>query len=113
MGLIVSTCGTEENGKAKCARFWPSRKGCCFKFMRIMKSRPDIETSLVDEKQLGEFLVQREISVKNNRTGENCEVTQIQYTGWPDHGVPTGTSMEDFESMLNNFINWTINSNPD
>lgn len=29
---------------------------------------------------------------------------QLHYTGWPDHGVPTGASMESFTLMLDMFV---------
>jgi len=32
--------------------------------------------------------------------------------GWPDHGVPTGTSIDDFTLMLNHFITMILNSDP-
>jgi len=30
--------------------------------------------------------------------------------GWPDHGVPEGKAVLDFELMLNYFIEWTLKS---
>lgn len=34
----------------------------------------------------------------------------MQYLGWPDHGVPTGASMEDFTLMLEALIQMLLNS---
>lgn len=34
----------------------------------------------------------------------------MHYIGWPDHGVPTGDSIEDFKLMLEDFINLVLNS---
>ena len=35
------------------------------------------------------------------------EVKQLHYSGWPDHGVPSGKTMESFKTMMDYFI-WTI-----
>jgi protein tyrosine phosphatase len=42
--------------------------------------------------------------------GKSHKVKQIHYTGWPDHGLPTGTSIEDFTLMLNELIDMLLNS---
>ena len=40
-------------------------------------------------------------------------MTQIHFTGWPDHGVPDGQAMTAFELMLNKFIDWQLRSAPE
>jgi hypothetical protein len=35
---------------------------------------------------------------------------QLHYIGWPDHGVPTGESINDFSTMLDAFIDMIITS---
>lgn len=37
-------------------------------------------------------------------------MTQVHFSGWPDHGVPQGKHVEDFELMINKFINWNLKS---
>jgi protein tyrosine phosphatase len=44
--------------------------------------------------------------------GKKHCVTQIHFTGWPDHGVPEGVAVQDFEKMLFKFIDWNLNSDP-
>jgi len=39
-------------------------------------------------------------------------VNQLHYVGWPDHGVPTGASMDDFSNLLDNLISMLLNSDP-
>lgn len=36
----------------------------------------------------------------------------MHYVGWPDHGVPSGTSIDDFCLMLNALIAMILNSDP-
>lgn len=33
----------------------------------------------------------------------------MHYVGWPDHGIPTGESMEDFKKTLHEFIHYILN----
>ena len=33
--------------------------------------------------------------------------------GWPDHGVPTGDSMNDFSTMLENLVHMLLSSSPE
>lgn len=35
---------------------------------------------------------------------------QLHYTGWPDHGVPSGDSMTSFQLMLEHFIMMLLTS---
>ena len=39
-------------------------------------------------------------------------VTQIHFTGWPDHGVPADKAVQAFEKMLNHFVDWNVKSGP-
>ena len=42
--------------------------------------------------------------------GTEQNVTQIHFIGWPDHGVPDGGAIADFEVMLNYFVEWNLKS---
>ena len=59
--------------------------------------------------QESQFLERREI-VALKEDGSMHNLTQIHFTGWPDHGVPEGQAIQDFESMLNKFIDWNLKS---
>uniref|UniRef100_A0A667XMC8 Receptor-type tyrosine-protein phosphatase C n=1 Tax=Myripristis murdjan TaxID=586833 RepID=A0A667XMC8_9TELE len=79
--IIVMVTRCEEGNRIKCAQYWPS---------------PDRETEIFDEfivKLNGEdccpdYII-RHLSLTNKRDkNSEREVTQIQFTSWPDHGVP-------------------------
>jgi len=53
-------------------------------------------------------LILREFAVEGE--GRSFVTKQIHYTGWPDHGIPSGHSMEDFELTLGIFIEFILNS---
>ena len=38
---------------------------------------------------------------------------QLHYIGWPDHGVPTGDSINDFNLLLGEFVTMILNSEKD
>lgn len=42
--------------------------------------------------------------------GSNHYVLQIHYQAWPDHGVPSGKSVNQFKMMLDKFIDWNLKS---
>ncbi|KAJ7986230.1 hypothetical protein DPEC_G00337800 [Dallia pectoralis] len=79
--IIVMVTRCEEGNRIKCAQYWPS---------------PERETEIYEEfivKLNGENICPdytiRHLSLANKR--ERCSeraVTHIQFTSWPDHGVP-------------------------
>ena len=46
------------------------------------------------------------------KDGTVHNLTQVHFTGWPDHGVPEGVAVQDFEKMLFKFIDWNLQSSP-
>jgi protein tyrosine phosphatase len=36
----------------------------------------------------------------------------VHFSGWPDHGVPDGQAVLDFESMIDKFVQWNLKSAP-
>jgi protein tyrosine phosphatase len=69
----------------KCAQYWPSTKetplraGC-------------FEITMLDEEDFTPEIKKRIFIIKNvgstNGSSEEKRITQLQYTGWPDYGVP-------------------------
>lgn len=88
--VIVMLCKTIELGKEKCATYWEPKK--------------DIKYTIktLNEEKKEEFII-RKIQIINNITKKNKEVTQIHFTGWPDHGVPdtsNGKIFDAFHTMI-------------
>ena len=49
-----------------------------------------------------EYFHRRDMTLFNLETNEEIsKVTQIQYLGWPDHGIPDDKQIDDFEVTLN------------
>ncbi|CAI4230466.1 unnamed protein product [Auanema sp. JU1783] len=76
---IVMLTTTVERGRVKCHQYWP----------RLYESQEYgrlIVTCLKERETTN--CCYREFSVKDWNTKEERRVTQMQYTAWPDHGVP-------------------------
>ena len=57
-------------------------------------------------------VIEREFEITSSdgsSPGKRHKVRQLHFTGWPDHGVPEGNSM-DFEITLNGLIDFLLNS---
>ncbi|GMT18396.1 hypothetical protein PFISCL1PPCAC_9693, partial [Pristionchus fissidentatus] len=80
---IVMLTTTVERGRVKCHQYWP----------RLHESSECGQLSLkcIKERETKQCAY-REFSVKHKLTGEERRVTQMQYTAWPDHGVPDDPS---------------------
>ncbi|XP_029394994.1 receptor-type tyrosine-protein phosphatase C isoform X1 [Mus pahari] len=79
--VIVMVTRCEEGNRNKCAEYWP----CMEEGTRAFR---DIVVTINDHKRCPDYIIQKlNISHKKEKaTGR--EVTHIQFTSWPDHGVP-------------------------
>ncbi|XP_025107905.1 receptor-type tyrosine-protein phosphatase kappa-like isoform X3 [Pomacea canaliculata] len=84
---IVMLTNTIEGGQNKCAEYWPA---------------PDTTVTYgpvtvvgVDVQRRANFIV-RTFVIKTNHNQEEREVEQYHFLAWPDHGVPTTTSLLNF-----------------
>lgn len=58
-----------------------------------------------EDEKMSPYLIARYFTVNDKVTGvKDLQVKQLHYTGWPDHGVPSGESMTSFQLMLEHFI---------
>ncbi|KAK6744527.1 hypothetical protein RB195_011320 [Necator americanus] len=76
---IVMLTTTIERGRAKCHQYWP-RLHESHEYGRLLV------TCIRDHETPN--CTYREFSVKDRTSKEERRVTQMQYTAWPDHGVP-------------------------
>lgn len=93
IGLIVMLCRLEEGGRSKCAKYWETGD--------ITYDDINLEVKIESSKEITTNLTERQfelIDTKDNSTIST--VTQIQYTGWPDHGVPEAKKLDDFDKVV-------------
>ncbi|KAL7866748.1 hypothetical protein AOLI_G00145620 [Acnodon oligacanthus] len=79
--IIVMVTRCEEGNKNKCAQYWPAVE-------RETEIFDDFVVKIKGEENCPDYII-RHLSVMNRKekTPER-EVTHIQFTSWPDHGVP-------------------------
>lgn len=104
VSLVISVCNLFEDNRPKCEKYWPDDK----ETVRHLKSSGIVVTPSSIE-QLSQHLTLRKMIVDDELTQtKQREVQHLHYTGWPDHGVPSGQkNLESFKNMIDYFI-WTI-----
>ncbi|XP_067394396.1 receptor-type tyrosine-protein phosphatase C [Emydura macquarii macquarii] len=79
--IIVMVTRCEEMNRNKCAQYWPSTENSTATF-------GDIVVKSNESKMCPDYIVQKlHITNKKEKT-PGRDVTHIQFTSWPDHGVP-------------------------
>jgi len=107
--MVVSTCKLTENGRTKCNQFWPEQAPAKFNISQSDNHDEFVQVELLERAKESSFVERREMLAKR-ANGDSQRVTQIHFTGWPDHGVPEDKAVEDFEIMLNHFVEWNLKS---
>ena len=85
VGVVVMITNLVEQGKRKCEQYWPETGSLMLGL---------IEVTIVQESVQAHCTV-RTLRLRHTRlqrraeAGAVREVTQHQYTSWPDHGTPT------------------------
>ncbi|XP_067124638.1 receptor-type tyrosine-protein phosphatase mu-like isoform X3 [Centruroides vittatus] len=79
--VIVMVTSLVENGKNKCAKYWPDDSIC----------HDDLEILLSHTESCMDFIV-RTILIRKTSIGETRRVKHYQFLDWPDHKVPTSAS---------------------
>ncbi|XP_073955842.1 protein tyrosine phosphatase Meg [Choristoneura fumiferana] len=85
--LVVMLTVLAERGRTKCHQYWP-------KVGNTLQATSQLTVQTTSEQNLGHY-TRREMVVKES-SGATRNVTQLQYTAWPDHGVP-----EDAAAFIN------------
>jgi protein tyrosine phosphatase len=89
VSLIVMLCNTVESGREKCACYWSNAKN---EVTSLIISAKTITIEKLEETILPaskKSIIHRKFRL----TFDNEEriIDQLQYIGWPDHGVPSTT----------------------
>ena len=75
---IVMMTRLEERARIKCDQYWPTRGSDTYGVVNVM---------ITDVQELATYCV-RTFQLHRLGTSEHREVKQLQFTAWPDHGVP-------------------------
>ncbi|XP_022364334.1 receptor-type tyrosine-protein phosphatase C isoform X2 [Enhydra lutris kenyoni] len=79
--VIVMVTRCEEGNRNKCAEYWPSME-------EGTRAFGDVIVKITEHKRCPDYIIQKlNITNKKEKT-TGREVTHIQFTSWPDHGVP-------------------------
>lgn len=90
--MVVMLTTQVERGRVKCHQYWPNPSGSA--------TYGGFQVSCQLEEGNSAFLV-RDMILTHIESGEDRELTQIQYLAWPDHGVPDdSTDFLDFVSLV-------------
>ncbi|XP_068096179.1 receptor-type tyrosine-protein phosphatase C isoform X2 [Hyperolius riggenbachi] len=78
--IIVMVTRCEEGNRNKCAQYWPSEDEESVEY-------GDIMVKCTEEKFFPDYIT-RKLHISHKREKAERDVTHIQFTVWPDHGVP-------------------------
>ncbi|XP_040061328.1 tyrosine-protein phosphatase non-receptor type 9 [Ixodes scapularis] len=79
--VIVMTTRTFERGRGKCGQYWPAAVKASMDFDGLFR----VTTLSADPKP---DYIQAELELHNYETKETRLVSHLQFTSWPDYGVP-------------------------
>ncbi|XP_032955481.1 receptor-type tyrosine-protein phosphatase C isoform X2 [Rhinolophus ferrumequinum] len=79
--VIVMVTRCEEGNRNKCAEYWPSME-------ESTREYGDVIVKINDYKRCPDYIIQKFNITNKKEKATGREVTHIQFTSWPDHGVP-------------------------
>ncbi|NP_001186992.1 receptor-type tyrosine-protein phosphatase C precursor [Ictalurus punctatus] len=80
--IIVMVTRCEEGNKNKCAQYWPSMD-------RETEIFEDLVVKIKGEENCPDYIIRHLTMMNRKEKAAEREVTHIQFTSWPDHGVPS------------------------
>lgn len=87
--VLVMTTRVTERGRVKCHQYWETDIGSC-----ATHGSFDVLTTAIDT--IPDYTVST-IELKNLKTDEVRTISHLQFTSWPDYGVPrSALAMLDF-----------------
>lgn len=93
---IIMMTKLEERTRIKCDQYWPSRGTETYGSMTV---------TITDVQELATYCI-RSFTVHRHGYSDRREVKQLQFTAWPDHGVP------DHPAPFLQFLRRVRNMNP-
>ena len=85
VGVVVMITNLVEQGKRKCEQYWPETGSLMLGLIEVTMVQESVQAHCtVRTLRLRHTRLQRRAEA-----GAVREVTQHQYTSWPDHGTPT------------------------
>ncbi|XP_037681020.1 receptor-type tyrosine-protein phosphatase C isoform X2 [Choloepus didactylus] len=79
--VIVMVTKCEEGNRNKCAEYWPSLE-------EGTRAFGDVVVKINEHKKCPDYIIQKMNITNKKEKATGREVTHIQFTSWPDHGVP-------------------------
>ncbi|KFV70254.1 Receptor-type tyrosine-protein phosphatase C, partial [Dryobates pubescens] len=79
--IIVMVTRCEEGKRNKCAQYWPSMENGSATY-------GDIIVKIKESKTCPDYIIQKLHITNGRERTSGRDVTHIQFTSWPDHGVP-------------------------
>ncbi|KYN35294.1 Tyrosine-protein phosphatase non-receptor type 4 [Trachymyrmex septentrionalis] len=78
--LVVMLTTLVERGRAKCHQYWPAyNETLTLRNLTLTSTAENVEDTFIF----------REFILRDVNTGEERDITHMQYCSWPDHGVPS------------------------
>ncbi|XP_073718429.1 receptor-type tyrosine-protein phosphatase C [Misgurnus anguillicaudatus] len=84
--IIVMVTRCEEGNKTKCAQYWPYLE-------RETEIYEDFVVKIKSEEHCPDYIIRHLLVTNKREKAAEREVTHIQFTSWPDHGVPGDPSL--------------------
>ncbi|KAL3866376.1 hypothetical protein ACJMK2_043679 [Sinanodonta woodiana] len=86
--VIVMTTKTMERGRVKCGQYWPEGEESEAQYDEFNVINTGIE-------QNRDYTITG-LLLHNSKVGLSRQVTHLQFTSWPDYGIPPATGFLDF-----------------
>lgn len=96
INLVLMLCKFRAGNRPQCSEYFPYKGGND----SFITNEKIYEISLDKEENLSDDLIKRIIIIKKLNNGSQKLMTHIQYTGWPDYGVPSLTTNDSLIQLL-------------
>ncbi|WAR00677.1 PTN9-like protein [Mya arenaria] len=85
---VVMTTRTQEKGRVKCGQYWPAEEEGEVQCDEFVVTNTGTE-------QNREYSITA-LRVQNRQTGEMRNIKHLQFTSWPDYGIPPASGFLEF-----------------